>query len=44
MPAGAAARTWILQATRLIRASIVARARFIEDLVVEQVGRGIANM
>ncbi|QEE26928.1 class I SAM-dependent methyltransferase [Terriglobus albidus] len=29
------------QATRLFRASIVARARFIEDLVEEQAGRGI---
>jgi O-methyltransferase involved in polyketide biosynthesis len=28
-------------ATRLFRASIVARARFIEDLVAEQVGRGV---
>jgi methyltransferase (TIGR00027 family) len=28
-------------ATRLFRASIVARARFIEDLVVEQAGRGV---
>jgi methyltransferase (TIGR00027 family) len=27
--------------TRLFRASIVARARFIEDLVVEQVGHGV---
>jgi methyltransferase (TIGR00027 family) len=27
--------------TRLFRASIVARARFIEDLVVEQAGRGV---
>ena len=27
------------QATSLFRASIVARARFIEDLVVEQAGR-----
>ena len=30
-----------LQGTRLFRASIVARARFVEDLVVEQAGRGI---
>jgi methyltransferase (TIGR00027 family) len=30
-------------ATRLFRASIVARARFIEDLVVEQAGRGIGQ-
>ncbi|HLH25367.1 MAG TPA: class I SAM-dependent methyltransferase [Chloroflexota bacterium] len=30
-----------LQATRLFRAAIVARARFIEDLVVEQAGRGV---
>jgi methyltransferase (TIGR00027 family) len=29
------------QGTRLFRASIVARARFIEDLVVEQAGRGL---
>jgi len=28
-------------ATRLFRASIVARARFVEDLVVEQAGRGV---
>jgi methyltransferase (TIGR00027 family) len=28
-------------ATRLFRASIVARARFIEDLVAEQAGRGV---
>jgi methyltransferase (TIGR00027 family) len=28
-------------ATRFFRASIVARARFIEDLVVEQAGRGV---
>ena len=27
--------------TRLFRASIVARARFIEDLVTEQVARGV---
>jgi methyltransferase (TIGR00027 family) len=27
--------------TRLFRASIVARARFIEDLVIEQAGRGV---
>lgn len=31
------------QGTRLFRASIVARARFIEDLVVEQAGRGISQ-
>lgn len=30
-------------ATRLFRASIVARARFIEDLVLEQVGRGVTQ-
>jgi O-methyltransferase involved in polyketide biosynthesis len=30
-----------LDATRRSRASIVARARFIEDLVVEQAGRGV---
>jgi methyltransferase (TIGR00027 family) len=30
-------------ATRLFRASIVARARFIEDLVVEQAGRGVGQ-
>src|SRR6516164_4213954 len=29
------------QFTRPFRASIVARARFIEDLVVEQAGRGV---
>jgi methyltransferase (TIGR00027 family) len=29
------------QATRLFRASIVARARFIEDLVVEQAAHGV---
>jgi O-methyltransferase involved in polyketide biosynthesis len=31
------------QGTSLFRASIVARARFIEDLVVEQAGRGVAQ-
>jgi methyltransferase (TIGR00027 family) len=31
------------QFTRLFRASIVARARFIEDLVVEQAGRGVSQ-
>ncbi len=31
------------QATRLFRASIVARARFIEDLVAEQIGRGVGQ-
>ena len=31
------------QFTRLFRASIVARARFIEDLVVEQAGRGVGQ-
>jgi methyltransferase (TIGR00027 family) len=30
-------------ATRLFRASIVARARFIEDLVVERIGRGVGQ-
>jgi methyltransferase (TIGR00027 family) len=30
-------------ATQLFRASIVARARFIEDLVVEQAGRGVSQ-
>jgi len=30
-------------ATRFFRASIVARARFIEDMVVEQAGRGIGQ-
>src|SRR5207302_2936684 len=30
-------------ATSLFRASIVARARFIEDLVVEQAGRGVSQ-
>jgi O-methyltransferase involved in polyketide biosynthesis len=29
--------------TRLFRVAIVARARFIEDLVVEQAGRGICQ-
>src|SRR3982751_371888 len=29
--------------TKLFRASIVARARFIEDLVVEQAGRGVSQ-
>jgi methyltransferase (TIGR00027 family) len=31
------------RATSLFRASIVARARFIEDLVVEQAGRGVGQ-
>jgi methyltransferase (TIGR00027 family) len=31
------------QGTRLFRAAIVARARFIEDLVVEQAGQGIGQ-
>jgi methyltransferase (TIGR00027 family) len=31
------------QATSLFRASIVARARFTEDLVVEQAGRGVSQ-
>lgn len=31
------------QFTRPFRASIVARARFVEDLVVEQAGRGVAQ-
>jgi methyltransferase (TIGR00027 family) len=31
------------QVTRLFRASIVARARFVEDLVVEQAGRGVSQ-
>src|SRR5437763_1280972 len=31
------------EATRLFRAAIVARARFIEDLVVEQAGRGVGQ-
>jgi methyltransferase (TIGR00027 family) len=31
------------QFTRLFRASIVARARFIEDLVVEEAGRGVGQ-
>ena len=30
-------------ATSLFRASIVARARFLEDLVIEQVGRGVGQ-
>ena len=32
-----------VQGTRLFRASIVARARFIEDLVVEQASRGVGQ-
>lgn len=31
------------EATKLFRASIVARARFIEDLVAEQAGRGVGQ-
>src|SRR5215471_10681733 len=31
------------QFTRPFRASIVARARFIEDLVIEQAGRGVSQ-
>src|SRR3954451_10352372 len=31
------------EGTRLFRASIVARARFIEDLVVEQLARGVGQ-
>jgi O-methyltransferase involved in polyketide biosynthesis len=31
------------QWTRRIRAAIVARARFVEDLLVEQAGRGIGQ-
>jgi len=31
------------QATRIFRASIVARARFVEDLVIEQAGRGVGQ-
>lgn len=31
------------QATRLFRASVVARGRFIEDLVTEQAGRGVGQ-
>lgn len=31
------------QATRGFRAAIVARARFIEDLIIEQAGRGVAQ-
>jgi methyltransferase (TIGR00027 family) len=31
------------QGTRLFRASIVARARFIEDLVIEQAGQGVSQ-
>jgi methyltransferase (TIGR00027 family) len=31
------------QGTRVFRASIVARARFIEDLIVEQTGRGVGQ-
>lgn len=33
-----------VQFTRMFRASIVARARFIEDLVVEQANRGLGRM
>ena len=40
--AGAPARTWTRPAP-LFRASIVARARFIEDLVAEQAGRGVGQ-
>src|SRR5581483_10912856 len=31
------------EGTRLFRASIVARARFVEDLVAEQAARGLAQ-
>jgi methyltransferase (TIGR00027 family) len=31
------------EGTKLFRASIVARARFIEDLIVEQLGRGVTQ-
>ena len=31
------------QGTRLFRAAILARARFVEDLVVEQAGRGVSQ-
>jgi methyltransferase (TIGR00027 family) len=31
------------QFTRLFRASIVARARFVEDLLIEQAGRGVSQ-
>src|SRR5262249_49374921 len=31
------------EGTKLFRASIVARARFIEDLVIEQAGRGVGQ-
>lgn len=31
------------QGTRLFRASVVARSRFVEDLVAEQAGRGVAQ-
>ena len=41
--AGAAVRTWTRRFTSRFRASIVARARFIEDLVVEQAGRGVGQ-
>ena len=40
--AGSSAATWI-RTTRPFRASIVARARFIEDLVVEQAARGVSQ-
>ncbi|GHF08077.1 hypothetical protein GCM10010359_06620 [Streptomyces morookaense] len=31
------------QATRGFRAAVVARARFIEDLIIEQAGRGVTQ-
>ncbi len=40
---GVSGRTWTPHGTRLFRASIVARARFIEDLVLEQAERGVGQ-
>ena len=40
---GATVRTWTRRARDPSAASIVARARFIEDLVVEQAGRGVGQ-
>lgn len=41
--AGAIGRIMDAHATRFFRASIVARARFIEDVVVEPAGRGVSQ-
>ncbi len=43
MRVGASARTWIRSFTSTFRAAIVARARFIEDLVAEQAARGVGQ-